>query len=552
MVEREQLIAMVCGVQQGEEDAMARMYETFREDFYYFILKTVNNDRELAEDLTQDTFVEILEKIHALEEPAAFVTWAKQIAYHKCTDHFKKRRELLLDENEDGSSVFDIQEEENAEFIPDEALDNKELKQTIMNMINELPEDQRAALVLRYFNEVSVKEIAQIQSVSEGTVKSRLNYARKSIKQAVEAYEKKNGVKLHCVGVLPLLLWLFREYRVANKLSMAAGTATQSFVLAEESATVAGVVASGAATAASTATTTAATTAVSVAAKTAAGIGIKAVATALSTKIIAGVVAVAVVAGGIAAGVSVAQENKVPEQPTPETAIVHTVEETETTEEVIAEETVEVTKVTEATETTEPTEVTETAEITEATEFAKEPVETTKPTEAPTKAPSEETTKEPAKEPTEEATKEPAKKPTEETTKEPTEETTKEPAEESTEEPEEPSECTTHRWESAGENGEGMILYECMDCSAMKLEYKCTHEMCFPETLTNSDGTSYTRYTCYSCGYTYTSPNTSDQEDSGAEEPAGCEHQWGVDQVRDDGLILYRCELCGAVMESYE
>ena len=64
MVEREQLIAMVCGVQQGEENAMALMYETFREDFYYFILKTVNSDRELAEDLTQDTFVEILEKIH--------------------------------------------------------------------------------------------------------------------------------------------------------------------------------------------------------------------------------------------------------------------------------------------------------------------------------------------------------------------------------------------------------------------------------------------------------------------------------------------------------
>ena len=551
MVEREQLIAMVCGVQQGEENAMALMYETFREDFYYFILKTVNSDRELAEDLTQDTFVEILEKIHMLEEPAAFVTWAKQIAYHKCTDHFKKRKELLLDENEDGSSVFDIQEEENAEFIPDEALDNKELKQTIMNMINQLPEDQRAALLLRYFNEVSVKEIAQIQNVSEGTVKSRLNYARKAIKQSVETYEKKNGVKLHCVGVLPLLLWLFREYRVANKLSMVAGTATQTFVLAEESAVVAGVVASGAATAASTATTTAATTAASVAAKTAAGVGIKAAATALSTKIIAGVVAVAVVAGGTAAGVSVAKKNKAPVQPTPEAAIVHTVEETESVEDVIAEEMVEATETTEATEPTEITEVTEAAEITEATEPAKEPVETTKPTEAPTKVPSEETTKEPTKEPTEEATKEPAKEPTEEATKEPAEEPTKAPTEAPTEAPEESVECTTHRWEAAGENDEGMIIYECMDCSAMKLEYKCTHEMCFPETLTDSDGTSYTRYTCYSCSYTYTSPNTSGQEDSGAEE-TGCEHQWGVDQVRDDGLILYRCELCGAVMESYE
>ena len=176
-------------------------------------------------DLTQDTFVDILEKIGELEEPVAFVTWAKQIAYHKCTGYFRKKKELLLDENEDGTTAFDIQVEDNAEFIPDEALDNKELKQTILAMINELPEEQRAALLLRYFNEIPVKEIAQIQNVSEGTIKSRLNYARKSIKQAIETYEKKNGIKLHCVGVLPLLLWVFREYRVTNKLSMAAGTA---------------------------------------------------------------------------------------------------------------------------------------------------------------------------------------------------------------------------------------------------------------------------------------------------------------------------------------
>lgn len=364
MVEKEQLVAMVQGMQAGDEAATALMYETFHEDFYYFILKTVNNDRELAEDLTQDTFLEILETIHKLEEPVAFVTWAKQIAYHKCTGYFRKKKELLLDENEDGTTAFDIQVEENAEFIPDEALDNKELKQTLMEMINELPEEQRAALLLRYFNEISVKEIAQIQNVSEGTIKSRLNYARKSIKQAVESYEKKNGVKLRCVGVLPLLLWLFREYRMANKLSMATGTAAQTFVLAEETAAAAGIVATGsvatgaatttAATTATAATTTATTTAAAVAAKSAAVVGVKAAATALSTKVIAGVVAVAMVAGGTAAGISAAKKNDAPQQPTPETAIVQMIEETDAVvEETVTEETAAVTEATEA--TVEPT-----------------------------------------------------------------------------------------------------------------------------------------------------------------------------------------------------
>ena len=57
---------------------------------------------------------------------------------------------------------------------------------------------------------MSVREIAEIQELSEGTVKSRLNYARKSIKGAVEEYEKKNGIKLHAIPFFPLFDWLFK------------------------------------------------------------------------------------------------------------------------------------------------------------------------------------------------------------------------------------------------------------------------------------------------------------------------------------------------------
>ena len=99
MIERECLVRLVQCLQNGEPDAAAQLFETFHSDIYYFILKTVSNDADLAEDLTQDTFVTILEKIHDLQEPAAFVTWSKQIAYSKCTGYFRKHKELLADEN---------------------------------------------------------------------------------------------------------------------------------------------------------------------------------------------------------------------------------------------------------------------------------------------------------------------------------------------------------------------------------------------------------------------------------------------------------------------
>ena len=267
-MEKERFVALVQAAQQGSEQAFTDLYEAFHQDLYYYIYKTVN-DAHLAEDLLQDTFLEICQTIGQLQEPAAFVTWSRQIAYHRCTGYFKKRRELLADEDEDGHSVFDNIEEDRAEFIPDEALDKEDLKQTIHGILGQLPPEQRSAILLRYFDEISVKEIAEIQGVSEGTVKSRLNYGRKSIKDAVEKYEKKNGIKLHCAGVIPLLLWLFREYAVANKISLTASGGAAAY--AASAATKSAVAGAG---------------------KLVAG------------KVIAGVVAAALVTGGAVVGIT--------------------------------------------------------------------------------------------------------------------------------------------------------------------------------------------------------------------------------------------------------
>ena len=209
MKDTEQLTTIVSNLQKGNEEAAADLYNAYRDSIYYYILKTVK-DPELAADLTQETFIEILQTIGSLKEPAAFTAWSRQIAYHKCTAHFRKNHDILVSENDDGPSVFDTLVEEREEFIPDEALEKQDLRQIIRRMIDSLPEEQRAAIMMRYFDELSVKEIAQIQAVSEGTVKSRLNYGRKAIAQSVKDYEKKSGIKLHCAGIIPLVLWLLK------------------------------------------------------------------------------------------------------------------------------------------------------------------------------------------------------------------------------------------------------------------------------------------------------------------------------------------------------
>lgn len=222
-MEIDKVTALVCAVQQGDRQAADDLYTAVHQWLYYYIAKTVN-DPELAQDLLQETFMEIYQTIGNLKEPAAFLKWSRQIAYHKCTAYDRKAKAITVDENEDGLSIFDTIEEERTEFIPDEALDKEDLKQTIHAMLAELPMEQRSAIMLRYFDEISVKDIAEIQGVSEGTVKSRLNYGRKALQKSVEDYEKKNGVKLHCAGAIPLLLWLFANE--ASAASAATGTAS--------------------------------------------------------------------------------------------------------------------------------------------------------------------------------------------------------------------------------------------------------------------------------------------------------------------------------------
>ena len=306
-MEKEKLVSLVVAVQQGEEQAATELYNAFHKELYYYICKTAD-DSALAEDLLQETFIEIFQTIGQLNEPAAFVSWSRQIAYHRCTAYFRKRRELLADEDEDGNSVFDNVQEERAEFIPDEALDKEDLKQTIHAMIATLPMEQRSALLLRYFDELSVKEIADIQGVSEGTVKSRLNYGRKAIQKSVEDYEKKNGIKLHCVAIVPLLLWLFREYAISNGITRGAGSAAAAYtaaaagnaanaaIAAAETAGAASVAAETAAVATETAVATAETAgAASVAAETAgaAAVAAETVGTATAVAESAGAAAIA-------------------------------------------------------------------------------------------------------------------------------------------------------------------------------------------------------------------------------------------------------------------
>lgn len=288
-MKKEKLILAVQKAQNGDQDALNLLFCEYYDDIHYFVLK-IMKDTDLACDITQETFIEIMRTINNLREGAAFVTWAKQIAYHQCTRYFKKQKEILFDEDEDGNTPLDTLEEDKSEFIPHEALEHDEFKKAILDILDTLTPDQRGAVMMYYFDELSLKQIAEIQEVPIGTVKSRLNYSRKRLRESVEDYEKKHNIRLHALPLFPIFKLLFDG---AFKGSLPAAKIPY---VAEGVSAATGVGLSYAGAAGS-------------AAGVAAGAAGASVGMSLGAKIAAGVIAAAIAAGGTFAAVSIISDD---------------------------------------------------------------------------------------------------------------------------------------------------------------------------------------------------------------------------------------------------
>ncbi len=207
----EQLSTLVEQAKTQDGEAITQLYEKYHNGVYFLCLKIVK-DEDDALDLVQDSFLQAFGKLDTLQNPAQFGSWLNQIAANKCRDYLKKKKPALFSQQKSGDEEGQEKEPEiedrDENLIPDKALDTEETRRLVMGIIDGLPDLQRMTVMLYYYEEKSVKQIAEIMECSENTVKSRLNYARKQIKEGVLDLEKK-GTKLY--GVMPMLFPLIRH-----------------------------------------------------------------------------------------------------------------------------------------------------------------------------------------------------------------------------------------------------------------------------------------------------------------------------------------------------
>lgn len=202
------LAEIVRRAQAGDQQAMGELYYQTSGRIYALALRLTSSP-ELAMDVVQDTYLSAMQNLDKLREPKAVMGWLNQIAANRCCKLQRKEgRYVLPDQGEEDSSFFDNIPDPDEKLLPETAADEGETRRLLWELIDALPQEQRECMILFYFSQCPVDQIAQVQNCSQGTVKSRLNYGRKKLKEGILALEARDGIRLHSLAPVGLLFRL--------------------------------------------------------------------------------------------------------------------------------------------------------------------------------------------------------------------------------------------------------------------------------------------------------------------------------------------------------
>lgn len=169
----------------GDIEAFELLIEKYQKKVFAIALKMLGNYDD-ASELAQEALIKVFKSIKNFKEESSFSTWIYRVVTNTCLDELrrrKKRQVVYIDEeitNEDGELKREIADYSTA---PESIMEKKELRKAVNEAIMSLSEEHRTVIVLRDIQGMSYEEIAKITKCPEGTIKSRINRARLSLKE---------------------------------------------------------------------------------------------------------------------------------------------------------------------------------------------------------------------------------------------------------------------------------------------------------------------------------------------------------------------------------
>ena len=180
----------------GDKSAFEELYQATCHSVYFTCLGLLKNEQE-AQDITQDVYLTAFEQLGSLEDAGKFKSWLYRIAANKSIKYLRKKQSLLPGDDQ----LEELETEENENFLPEEYALNADKRKLVLGITRKVCTDvQYQTILLYYFNELSIAEIAETMECLEGTVKNRLSVARKKLKKVSCSMKRKAATNSILLG----------------------------------------------------------------------------------------------------------------------------------------------------------------------------------------------------------------------------------------------------------------------------------------------------------------------------------------------------------------
>ena len=170
---------------KGDSKSFEALIQKHKNKIYAFILSKIRN-RDLAEDIFQDTFIKVINSLQKgkYNEEGKFLPWVMRIANNLVIDYFRKSKKMRTISPTDDFDIFDILQD--GEKNVEDNLVNNQIHKDLRKLIEHLPEDQKEDLKMRYYAELSFKEISESTGVSINTALGRMRYALINLRKLID------------------------------------------------------------------------------------------------------------------------------------------------------------------------------------------------------------------------------------------------------------------------------------------------------------------------------------------------------------------------------
>lgn len=176
--------SLMVSLGKGDKRAFDELYDRYSGPLMGYFMRMLWRDREKAEDFVHDIFAKIIRKPEYFDPQRKFKTWIYSVANNMCKNEYKKH-EVRKNTSSGLDSSYNVSD--NASSVLSEVHESR-FKSDFLESLDDLDEKHSEVFKLRHIEGLSIKEIAEVLEISDGTVKSRLFYATKYLAQSLEHY----------------------------------------------------------------------------------------------------------------------------------------------------------------------------------------------------------------------------------------------------------------------------------------------------------------------------------------------------------------------------